>query len=317
MLDAMKTVPARLVPVALAVVAGLVLAATYRAAISTVESEPLDDAACIECHESDADALTGTAHAVKGNRVVSCMSCHAGTPAEHLEEPEDHPAANPETFPADSLVARCTTCHEDAHALNLFERDPHGDADLSCAACHSVHDGTHVGLLVDEEPKLCFSCHAGQKADFTMPTHHPVAEGVMKCSDCHVSVAQSAKQHVATGPSETCLQCHAGFAGPFPFEHQAAVDYSTEQGGCLNCHAPHGSPNPRLLVTSYQPPQFALCSQCHDVPGHRFNSNHGTQWAGVPCADCHVDVHGSYDNKNLLDPSLTAQGCFAVGCHTY
>jgi DmsE family decaheme c-type cytochrome len=200
----------------------------------------------------------------------------------------------------------------------LFERDPHRDAGLACAACHRVHDTQHrVGLLIDDEPTLCFSCHASQKGEFAMPTHHPVMEGVVRCSDCHQSVAQSAKQHVPSGPSETCTLCHAMFEGPYPFEHAAAVDYSTEEGGCLNCHAPHGAPNPRLLKQSYQAPDFALCSQCHSVPGHQFNVNHGSQWAGVPCADCHVDVHGSYDNAKLLDPSLQAQGCFVAGCHTY
>lgn len=318
MMTPMRRVPAHFAPVALVVVVGLLLGATYRAAISTVESQTIDDAACLECHESDAEALIGTAHDVKAHKVVSCLSCHAGTPAEHAEDPETHPAPNPENFPADSLVARCTTCHEDPHALNLFERDPHGAAGLACASCHRVHDsGKHLGLLIDDEPKLCFSCHASEKGDFAMPTHHPVLEGVVTCSDCHVSVAQSAKQHVATGPSQTCTLCHAGFEGPFPYEHQAAVDYSTEEGGCLNCHAPHGSPNPRLLTQSYDAPDYALCVQCHSVPGHQNNPNHGTAWAGMPCADCHVDVHGSYDNANLLDPALVAQGCFAVGCHAY
>lgn len=285
---------------------------------TTPASEPstLTDAVCMDCHEDVAHALMGTAHDRADNK-VSCLGCHAGAATEaHVDDPDLKPL-NPGRLRADSLTAVCTTCHEDAHALNLYERDPHTDGGLACAACHSVHAGTHVGLLVDEEPALCFSCHAGKKSDFTMPTHHPVMEGVVKCSECHASVAQSAKQRVVTGPSETCIQCHAGFAGPFPFEHQAAVDYSTEQGGCLNCHAPHGSPNPRLLVQPYQAPDYALCSQCHAVPGHQSNINHGTQWAGVPCSDCHVDVHGSYDNKNMLDPSLSAQGCFAVGCHTY
>jgi len=314
----MRNVPRHVAPIGLVVAVGLLLGFTYRAAIPTVESAHLDDAACIECHDTDAAALVGTAHDVVAHGVVSCMSCHAGTPPAHLDEPEENTAFNPEQSSADSLISRCTDCHADAHALNLFERDPHRDAGLACASCHRVHDATpHAGLLVDEEPQLCFSCHATQKADFAMPTHHPVIEGVVRCSDCHQSVAQSAKQHVPSGPSETCTLCHAMFEGPFPFEHAAAVDYSTEEGGCLNCHAPHGAPNPRLLKQSYQSPDFALCSQCHVVPKHQFNSQHGSQWAGVPCNDCHVDVHGSYDNQNLLDPGLVAQGCFVAGCHAY
>lgn len=288
----------------------------FEATAESSEPSKLTDETCLECHEDVAHALTGTAHALAGNK-VSCLSCHAGAATEaHVEDPDQKPV-NPGRLSADSLTTVCTTCHANAHTLNLFERDPHRDAGLACAACHKVHDNTKLSLLKDDDPKLCFTCHAAQKADFAMPTHHPVLEGVVKCGDCHISVAQSSKQHVPSGPSDTCTKCHGVFQGPYPFEHAAAVDYSTEEGGCLNCHAPHGAPNPRLLKQPYQAPDFALCSQCHNVPLHQNNINHGTQWAGMPCSDCHVDVHGSYDNKNLLDPSLQSQGCFAVGCHTY
>jgi len=138
---------------------------------------------------------------------------------------------------------------------------------------------------------------------------------VMQCMDCHMTANQSKKQHTGSGPGETCVSCHAMFQGPFPFEHQAAVEYSTDDGGCLNCHLPHGSAHPRLLKRSYESPNFSLCMQCHSIPKHMNNQNHGTQWAGVPCNECHVDVHGSYESRHLLDPALESQGCFAVGCH--
>jgi DmsE family decaheme c-type cytochrome len=270
----------------------------------------------LDCHEDVAHALRSTAHDFGGEH-VPCLNCHAGPATElHVDDPDVLPV-NPVRLTPDSTTSLCTTCHADAHALNLFERDPHRDAGLACTACHQVHDNPRLGLLIKDETTMCFSCHQSQKSDFAMPTHHPVIEGVVRCSDCHLSVAQSAKQHVPSGPSETCTLCHAVFQGPYPFEHQAAVDYSTEEGGCLNCHAPHGSPNPRLLKQPYQGPDFALCTQCHVVPKHEFNINHGSQWAGMPCADCHVDVHGSYDNRNFLDPSLQAQGCFVAGCHSY
>ncbi|HXS10007.1 MAG TPA: cytochrome c3 family protein [Candidatus Krumholzibacteria bacterium] len=216
---------------------------------------------------------------------------------------------------ADSVAALCTTCHAHPHTLNMFERDPHQDADLSCLSCHRIHDNKHAGLLVDEQTTLCYSCHPSARADFAKSSRHPVEDGVMNCSDCHMTVNQSKKQHTGSGPGETCVSCHAMFQGPFPFEHQAAVEYSTDDGGCLNCHLPHGSAHPRLLKRSYESPNFALCMQCHSIPKHMNNQNHGTQWAGVPCNECHVDVHGSYESRHLLDPALESQGCFAVGCH--
>jgi DmsE family decaheme c-type cytochrome len=294
-----------------------VFAFAIRGARST-QTDAVSDEACLDCHESQVHAMVGTAHDPAAGRFVSCLGCHAGAATDrHLDDPDENPAVNPAHMRADSVTAVCATCHEHPHTLNLYERDPHADADLSCTACHRVHDNTHLGLLKDEQKTLCFSCHPSAQGDFAMPSHHPVMEGVVVCSDCHLSVAQSSKQRVYTGPGGTCTTCHAMFEGPYPYEHQAAVDYSTEEGGCLNCHAAHGSAQPRLLKQSYQSPDFALCSQCHVVPKHQNNVNHGSSWAGMPCNDCHVDVHGSYDNAKLLDPSLAAQGCTAVGCHQF
>ncbi len=213
------------------------------------------------------------------------------------------------------MKAVCTTCHKNPHALNLYERDPHDVAGLACTACHQIHNNQYAYQLKAEQTKLCFSCHADVRREFALTSRHPVTEGVVECMDCHTDVAQSPKQHKPSGPGEVCVKCHAQFQGPFPFEHPAAVEYSTEEGGCLNCHAAHGSQFPRLLRQSYEAPHFSLCSQCHSVPRHLNNIKHGTQWAGMPCNECHSDIHGSYTHRNLLDPSLESQGCLKAGCH--
>ncbi len=274
---------------------------------------------CLDCHEDAASSMRGTAHDPAGGDVVSCLGCHAGAAtAAHVDDPETHRPVNPGRLSADSLQSVCSTCHAHPHTLNLRERDPHGDANLACNACHQVHGNEHAGLLKERGNELCFSCHASARSGFAMPSHHPVEDGIVECRDCHTSVAQSRKQRTAGGPGETCVTCHGQFQGPFPYEHEAAVDYSVNEGGCLNCHAPHGSMFPRLLKQSYESPHFSLCSQCHSVPGHLNSVQHGTQWAGVPCGECHTDVHGSYTNRNLLDSSLEVQGCFlgGGGCHS-
>jgi hypothetical protein len=52
------------------------------------------------------------------------------------------------------------------------------------------------------------------------------------------------------------------------------------------------------------------------VPLHNYNSQHGDAWAGVACAECHTDIHGSYTSRIFATPALEAQGCFAAGCHS-
>jgi DmsE family decaheme c-type cytochrome len=306
----------------LAVVAGTVLIALPLVSntVRSSEEPPVANDVCLDCHEDAAKAMKGTPHdPVEGN-FVACVDCHAGpATAKHLEDPEAYKPVKPSNLPADSLSAVCTACHQDAHPLNLMVRDPHRDANLACSGCHEVHGNQHASLLKDEPNALCLGCHQSARAGFAMPTHHPVEEGVVECRDCHIEVAQSKKQRTPGGPGETCVKCHGSFQGPFPYEHEAAVNYSVNEGGCLNCHNPHGSTFPMLLKQSYEAPHYSLCSQCHSVPKHLNNVQHGTQWSGVPCGDCHVDVHGSYVNRNLLDQSLQSQGCFlgGGGCHQF
>ena len=83
----------------------------------------------------------------------------------------------------------------------------------------------------------------------------------------------------------------------------------------MTCHEPHGSSLPRMVKQPYAPPHQQLCTQCHSVPRHFSNSMHGTSFSGVPCNDCHTDIHGSYDNRLFVNESLKAQGCFNSGCH--
>jgi len=138
----------------------------------------------------------------------------------------------------------------------------------------------------------------------------------MECSECHLGSEGTPDVGSYRGLNSMCLKCHAEFGGPFPFEHQATVDYGTDHGGCIACHNPHGSVNPALLEQPYEAPHYQTCTQCHSVPLHNYNVNHGDEWAGVSCLECHSDVHGSYTSKNFLSTSLESQGCFAAGCHS-
>ncbi|MGC8763200.1 MAG: cytochrome c3 family protein, partial [Acidobacteriota bacterium] len=79
-----------------------------------------------------------------------------------------------------------------------------------------------------------------------------------------------------------CLDCHTEKAGPFVFPHAPQ-----RLDGCLSCHTPHGSANPRLLVRR----QVAdLCLECHSrVPAFHDLSRGKYR----DCTRCHAEVHGS------------------------
>ena len=275
---------------------------------------------CLDCHSDRADGLEGGPHMVRladEETLVSCTDCHAGTSAHW----EDDPAANPMFNPAGKSVAEvfasCSGCHSGQHAVNQATLSPHAGGGVTCLECHTVHGGSAEHLLKDSQPGLCYTCHEAVRAEFHKPYRHFVADHeIMQCSSCHLSGDDRMSELAMQGTNDVCLECHAEFKGPFPFEHQATVDYGTDEGGCIACHEPHGSYVPRLLKQPYEAPHYQACTQCHVVPLHNFNSFHGDQWAGVNCSECHVDIHGSYDNKKFLTPALEAQGCFAAGCHS-
>ena len=112
-------------------------------------------------------------------------------------------------------------------------------------------------LLKAPQPTLCYQCHADQKAQFNMPIHHKVNEGLVKCTDCHdvhgTFLANNLKS--TEDQNAICTKCHTDVRGPFTFEHAPV-----RAEGCMTCHTPHGTQNPRLLN---MPSIATLCNQCH------------------------------------------------------
>jgi len=87
---------------------------------------------------------------------------------------------------AKEINARCLTCHAGGTQHMNAINSEHSKNDVSCASCHSAHRSeTHDFLLKKSQPELCYTCHLQQRAQFDMPFHHRVNEGLVRCSDCH------------------------------------------------------------------------------------------------------------------------------------
>jgi DmsE family decaheme c-type cytochrome len=299
----------------LALVVSLVLAGNGFAAPETSRVSE----ACLSCHAGQDSTLAGTAHQLPRGALdapaarVACTDCHPGDRRHWEDDPAQNPLADPAKLAPAAEAKLCLPCHQKSHQQNMRERNVHAANDVACSACHSVHRSKHPALLRKAESGLCLDCHGDIAGQLARPSHHPVAEGAVKCSDCHMTLDATRRAMSWNGASEVCFKCHAEFQGPFPYQHPATLGYSTDEGGCMACHEPHGANLPRMLKQPYEAPNFQLCTQCHSVPRHNANSMHGTRWAGKPCNDCHVDVHGSFTSRLFLSESL--RGCFNAGCH--
>jgi DmsE family decaheme c-type cytochrome len=187
---------------------------------------------------------------------------------------------------------RCLICHAGgAQHMNAIN-SVHSKNDVSCIACHSPHHGKDSDfLLVKSQPELCYSCHLAKKAEFDMPFHHRVNEGLIQCSDCHNVHGTVKPKQVRTSSTQdaVCFTCHTDKQGPFVFEHQPVkID------GCQSCHLVHGGPNPHMLKLSNV---NLLCLQCHTqssfsgAPGAPSFHNQASFFQS--CVLCHSQVHGS------------------------
>jgi DmsE family decaheme c-type cytochrome len=183
----------------------------------------------------------------------------------------------------------------------------HARNQVSCVSCHAVHKSPEElrprrRAAINAE---CANCHTAVWASFQRPHKHKLPEGAMSCIDCHNPHGSFLPRSIRTvaGNEPGCLNCHGDKRGPFVFEH-APVRLE----GCTACHEPHGSANPRMLTR--QEVRFT-CLECHaNRPATMAAS--GTL-GGIPpafhdlrspqfrnCTLCHVKVHGSNVNRELL-----------------
>ncbi len=253
---------------------------------------------CATCHAEVAKNFATNPHQkmalLHGNADgVTCENCH-GAGSEHVSGGGDVTKIfDPAKASPKDIDAKCLSCHVGAHPN--FDRSPHAKAGLSCISCHSIHESKEDDLLTAAQPTLCYQCHADQKAQFDMPIHHRVNEGLIKCTDCHDVHGTFLANNLRSteDQNQICTKCHTDVRGPFVFEHAPV-----RAEGCVTCHTPHGSKNPRLLN---MPSISTLCNQWHSPlsAGGVHGLDPGSTTV-TPCVTCHTMIHGSNASQAFL-----------------
>ncbi len=283
---------------------------------------PAEPPVCAKCHQEAYETFAQTKHAVRADPRTpfgtgrDCQSCH-GDATEHLKNPVKNPM--PQRFlkevPADEKSGVCLTCHAGNRHLTFWESGRHRNNEVSCNNCHKLHaapppaaasalqrrDPTispYVTTVRQTEYQTCITCHMQIRSQILKPSHHPIIEGKVKCSDCHnphgaLSHAMVKNESV----NQLCTTCHANKRGPYMWEHPPVEE------NCLTCHNSHGSSHNKLLTEKVP----NLCQDCHDWSRHPGTFYDGSQgWARPPaqggpntrfiarsCLNCHNQIHGS------------------------
>lgn len=255
---------------------------TYHRTASISGAEAVGAEECFVCH----DEVRGhtPAPAYHGD----CESCH-GPGSLHA----DTKKTDVIRFPAD---ADCLECHDGRRSQLGWTGAGHKRSGVACSDCHDPHNQEpkhvrvppegHVSVRnADDATRLCMSCHADVASRLELPSHHPVLEGMISCTDCH---QPHESQVVRLGtPSERCSGCHQDYVGPWIFEHPPVAE------NCGYCHAPHGAFAEALLKTN----EPGACISCHTLP--TLGAPHDPSAFASRCTDCHSAVHGSFSDPHL------------------
>jgi DmsE family decaheme c-type cytochrome len=250
-------------------------ASTMGAQLSKKSGMPLVD--CESCHGPGSLAVEGlTPEKVK---IESMEGIRTKCNYDTLIDIKNLPPG------AQSLI--CLKCHTANATFNLHDWNAgtHNINDVTCSNCHNIHEGPDLIVRPRDTFMMCFECHKDVEAQFNLPSHHPIHEKRVFCTDCHNPHGTvTEKQLKADTIKETCTNCHAEKEGPFIYEHAENAE------DCRTCHNPHGSVSNNLLTVQLP----FLCLQCHG--GHRTDSGddevtRSDTW--TRCTDCHSQIHGT------------------------
>jgi len=270
---------------------------------------------CQGCHEDVVKAFEKNPHQSiesnekRGWKGRSCESCH-GPGSKHAESASATDIFNPAKAVAGKSDAACLKCHlnQATHVGRI--QGGHGRSQVSCAACHSIHNHGPSGLVARKPAavnKQCAACHTSVWAAFQKPHKHPLAQGAMSCVDCHNPHGSFLPKMLQTagGNEMAWFRCHGAKRGPVIYEH---VPVKLE--GCSTCHEPHGSANPKMLTRHEVSVQ---CLECHANIAQPTGISPGGVGGGIPpafhnlqsaryrnCTTCHIKVHGAHVRRTLL-----------------
>lgn len=306
------------------IAAGAPLTASAAESASAGRSVAPETEVCKNCHAPYVESYAASLHGQKGNsRGPDCLTCHANG-LDHAKAGGGRGVGgvfsfNNKKIPAAQKAAVCLTCHENNRNLAFWDSGKHKQNDVSCNNCHQLHGtptgGSNVALKTNGpainvatttvrqlEHETCMVCHKDKRAQFNKPSHHPLVEGKIKCSDCHnPHGAMSPVMLKAEQPVDLCLSCHTDKRGPWIHEHPPVSE------NCTICHQPHGSNHNRLLA--FNPPE--LCNTCHRTGATSATSHSGVTATGQSmaaplaqtggtqrfmargCVNCHRQIHGS------------------------
>ena len=223
-----------------------------------------------------------------------CFGCHKTQKQTYQD------SVHGRAFSADAM-AGCQSCHGGGAAHNEVAGEDNYTGPLKI-------ESFKKGSGTDDKSRICLTCHQKDARRMNwMGSAHQSSD--VDCTSCHqMHTAQDKVRDKRTQP-EVCYTCHkerraqAKMASHHPIDEGKVV--------CSNCHNPHGSNGPTLLLKSTV---GETCFLCHAEKRGPFLWEHPP--VSDNCLNCH-NPHGT-NNASMLKtrpPYLCAQ-CHIAGGHS-
>jgi DmsE family decaheme c-type cytochrome len=185
----------------------------------------------------------------------------------------------------DPRTPTCQSCHGES------EKHLHGDPNVKGRAAPDIifKKGTYEASDNTVRSSQCLSCHKGNARSNWEGSQHENSK--LACNDCHKVHAPADKVRDKQTQTEVCFTCHKEQRAQ---SHRIST-HPIDAGKvvCSNCHNPHGSTGPKLLVKNSV---NETCYTCHAEKRGPFLWEHGP--VTDDCTNCHTP-HGS-TNTPLL-----------------
>jgi DmsE family decaheme c-type cytochrome len=259
----------------------------------------------------------------------------------------DAPAAAGDSVAKAALArdAVCTKCHDESEnkAILAYYQTKHGvkadERTPGCQTCHGASDahvknpqglkerpepdvvfGPKSSTPVGEKNEACLTCHKSGARTYWTGSNHQYRD--VACVNCHEVHAPRDAVLAKISQPDVCFACHKTQRPQIQLisTHPILVG----KVACSDCHNPHGSTAPKLLVkdtvneTCYtchaekrgpflweHSPVVDDCTNCHTPHG---STKPPLLKARAPwlCQECHSGDHGAAINSGANLPSGNA-----------